>query len=65
MHNQAKRKADSRNQTSKKEKKAHLHGKLGPSTDMEGAQAHLGTNHMKEVMRWAHQGCGRTLGAVT
>jgi hypothetical protein len=52
--NQAKRKADSRNQISKKEKKAHLHTKLGPSTDVEGAQAHLGTDHAKVVVRRAH-----------
>ena len=32
-----KRKADSRNQISKKEKKAHLHVKLGPSIGVDGA----------------------------
>jgi hypothetical protein len=34
--------------------KAHLHAKLGPSTDVDEAQAHLGTNHAKAVMRRAH-----------
>ena len=64
-HNQAKCKADSHNQISKKEKKAHLHAKLGLSINVEGAQAHPGTNHAKAVARWAHQGCDRTIGAAT
>ena len=57
MCNQAKCKADSRNQISKKEKKkAHLHVKLGPSTGVEGAQGHSGTDHTKVLMRRGHQG---------
>ena len=35
---------------------AHLHIESGPSTDVGGAQAHLGTDHVKVVMRRAHQG---------
>jgi hypothetical protein len=54
--NEAKRKTDSRNQISKKEKNGHLHAKLGPSTDVEGAPAHPGTDHTKAVVRRGHQG---------
>ena len=37
---------------------AHLHIKYGPSTDVEGAQAHLGTNHAKAVASRTHLGTG-------
>ena len=56
--NQAKHKADSGNQISKKEKKAHLNAKYGPSTDVAMAQAHPGTNHAKAVARRTHPGTG-------
>ena len=37
---------------------AHLQDKPGLSTDVGGAQAHLGTDHAKAVMSWPHQGVG-------
>jgi hypothetical protein len=40
--------------------KAHLHAKLGPSTDVDEAQAHPRTNHVKA----SPPGCGRTRGAA-
>jgi hypothetical protein len=57
-----KRKADS---TKAQQAKAHSTTKSGPSTDVDEAQAHLGTDHAKAVARRAHQGCGPTLVAAS
>ena len=37
---------------------AHLQDKPGPIIDVGGAQAHLGTDHVKAIARWRHQATG-------
>ena len=40
---------------------AHLHIESRPSTNVGGAQAHLGTDHVKAVTRWPHLGAAAPL----